>query len=84
MLRKRGVSAVAAFVMFLVSCVSQAQNIEELLKKCIEENAGGYIKAFVTAFGSNMQTGLYQTADVHEVLGFDITFKTMLAFAVFG
>jgi opacity protein-like surface antigen len=41
-----------------------ASELEDRLKDLAEENAREYIRPLVTAFGSNLNSGLYNTADV--------------------
>ena len=53
-------------------------DFEEQLKKLAEENGKGYIGPFSTAFGTNMNSGLYHSAKPHAFLpipGFDISIK---------
>lgn len=62
-----------------------AQDIAAKLEQLVEENGKGYIKPFVTAFGSNLNSGLYSTADVLKPsvirpVRFALDFKAMVAF----
>lgn len=41
-----------------------AGDLDEKLQQLAEENAKGYLKPFVTSFGTNLNSGLYNTADV--------------------
>ena len=47
------------------------------LKKLAEENGKNYIQPFATAFGTNMNSGLFHTARPHRLLGFDIKVSFM-------
>ncbi|MCB5230833.1 MAG: DUF6588 family protein [Candidatus Cloacimonas sp.] len=62
-----------------------AQNVQDNLQQMAAENGKGYMKPFVTAFGTNLNTGLYNTAAVAKPsvlrpVRFGIHFNTMLAF----
>lgn len=56
------------------------QSISEVLSKIAGDNAKNYIQPAVDAFGANLNSGLYYTADVHGVLGFDIGLRAMVVF----
>ena len=60
---------------------ANAQSFQEELQKLAAENAQGYLKPFPTAFGTNMNSGLFHTAKTHKpFLGFDVGVKVMFAF----
>jgi len=68
------------FTVFLAAClVSGAAfaSFEEDLQRLASENATNYISPFVTAFGTNMNTGLYHTAAIHKLFGFDVGIHMM-------
>jgi hypothetical protein len=71
------------FITFLTLIVFSgftfAGTIKEELQKMAEDNAVNYIQPFVTAFGSNMNSGLFHTAAVHKLLGFDVGVRVMVA-----
>ena len=61
-----------------------AIDFEEELRRLAEENAKGYIQPFATAFGVNMNSGLYHSAKAHNfpfpnpikpIPGFDVGVK---------
>ena len=61
-----------------------ASEFDENLQQLLEENGKGYVKPLVTAFGSNLNAGLYNTADVLKPsilrpVRFGFSFHTMLA-----
>lgn len=45
-----------------------------------EKLAGGYISPFANGFGATMNSGWYNSAKPHKLLGFDLTFTTSVAF----
>ena len=63
----------------LCSLAFAAGNFQEDLKRLAEVNATNYLQPFSTAFGTNMNAGLYHTAKIHKLLGFDVGFRMMLA-----
>ncbi len=61
-----------------------ASDFDENLQQLVEENGKEYVKPFVTAFGSNLNSGLYNTAAVLKPsilrpIRFGFNFHTMLA-----
>lgn len=55
------------------------EGFQDQLIKLAEDNAKGYIGPFSTAFGTNMNSGLYHSAKTHKFLGFDISVKAAIA-----
>ena len=67
-------------LVFSTSLAFADDSFQEELQKLAEDNAKGYISPAPTAFGSNMNSGLFHTAKTHApFLGFDISVKMMLA-----
>ncbi|HEY6953317.1 MAG TPA: DUF6588 family protein, partial [Bacteroidota bacterium] len=63
-------------VFITASAVSLAQNdISAQLTKLLDANATGYMEPFASALGADLNSGLYHSADLHSVLGFDIGLK---------
>ncbi len=60
----------------LIACTASADFIEDL-QKLASENAENYVSPFVTAFGTDMNAGLYHTAKVHKMFGFDVGIRVM-------
>lgn len=57
-----------ALLLMLASSPMRAQNpLEDAIKQLTSDNVKGYIQPFVTAFGANMNTGLYHSADISEM-----------------
>ena len=61
----------------LVFTAVMAGSFEDDLRKLAEDNAKNYISPLITAFGTNMNAGLYHNAKPHKLLGFDITISFM-------
>lgn len=57
---------------------ASAVDFEAELKRLGRDNAKGYIGPFATAFGTAMNSGLYHTAKLHGILGFDVSVKVSL------
>ena len=70
----------ALVLVFSSSFAFADDSFQEELQKLAEVNARGYIFPAPTAFGSAINSGLFHTANTHApFLGFDISFKMMLA-----
>ncbi|MBW6516294.1 MAG: hypothetical protein K0B81_06735 [Candidatus Cloacimonetes bacterium] len=70
-------------VLLFISCLF-ASEFDENLQQLLEEDGKAYVKPLVTAYGSNLNSGLYNTADVLKPsilrpIRFGFTFHTMLA-----
>jgi len=57
-----------------------AQDVSESLSSLNEDNGKLYIGPLSTGLAAALNSGFYHTADVHEVLGFDIGFRVMGSF----
>ncbi|MFH1612632.1 MAG: DUF6588 family protein [bacterium] len=67
------------FLMFILGItLLYSESPEDLIKKTSEEYISGYLTPFVTALGVNMGSGLFHTAKVHGILGFDLGLKGMI------
>ena len=52
-------------------------DFEEDLQQLIGVNAENYMSPFVTAFGTDMNAGLFHTAKPHKLFGFDVGIRVM-------
>ena len=59
---------------------SETGKLEKKIRQYGEENGIGFIKPLVTAFGTNLNTGLYNTAKILKPFRFSVSFYGMLAF----
>ena len=57
-----------------------AQDVSESLRSLNEENGRLYIGPLSTGLAAALNSGFYHTADVHDVLGFDLGFRVMGSF----
>jgi len=58
---------------------AQDDDISEKARRFVGENGRNYLKPAVSVFSANLNSGLYHTADVHKILGFEIGLVGMLA-----
>jgi len=66
-------------------CLSLAQDFSmDQLKQLVETNGKLYLQPLATSFGTAMNTGLYNTAKTHKMLGFDLQLKTCFGLAPAG
>ncbi len=69
----------------LLACIApqnvnaQDDELSQKAKRFVGENAVKYIQPAIDAFSANLNSGLYHTADVHDVLGFEIGLVGMFA-----
>jgi len=68
------------FSLLILLVSSLFSDIQESLEKFGKENGQAYIKPFVTAYGTNFNSGLYNTAKVLKPFRFGLFINTMLAF----
>jgi hypothetical protein len=67
-------------LLLIIFVTSLFAGIQEKLEKFGEENGKEYLKPFVTAYGTNFNSGLYNTAKVLKPFKFGIFINMMLAF----
>ena len=67
-------------IVFISSSVLFGDTLEERLSKFAGDNGKNYMKPFITAFGTNLNTGWFQTAKVTKPFHFGIILNTMVTF----
>ncbi|MCF7804901.1 MAG: hypothetical protein K9N46_03860 [Candidatus Marinimicrobia bacterium] len=66
--------AIPLAVLFLATTgVAQDDDFQAQLEKLVGQNATSYVRPLVTGTGIGLNSGVYNTADVHSLLGFDVT-----------
>lgn len=70
-------------VSFLTPNEIQAQDttksdFEAFIESLAKENVPGYVQPFATALGTAINSGIYHTAKIHGLTGFDIGFRAMM------
>ena len=68
---------IVLLAMTFIASISYAGDIEEDIKKLAAENAEMYLQPFITAFGTDLNSGLFHTAKLHDILGFDVGIRMM-------
>ena len=84
-MNKKGIQKLIAI--FAVICITTAGYAQlDQLGKLMADGKGdaakllqAYLKPFGNSLGANLSTGWYNTAKVHKLLGFDLTFSLSLA-----
>lgn len=74
------ISIITILMLAIFMSAIASENIGDKLSKLTEENGKNYIKPFVTAFGTNLNTGWFQTAKVTKPFHFGITVNTIVTF----
>ena len=70
----------AVGMILMVSSASYSQNdFTTQLSKMLKANATNYLEPLASGLGAGLNSGLYHSADLHSVLGFDIGIKVGLA-----
>jgi len=74
---------VIILVSFLTPDEIQAQDttksdFEAFIESLAEENVPGYVQPFATALGTAINSGIYHTAKIHGLPGFDVGFRAMM------
>jgi hypothetical protein len=62
-------------VLTLVSGIALAQDLQQQISKLGRDAAIGYISPILSGWGNDLNSGIYYSADLHDVLGFDIGVK---------
>jgi hypothetical protein len=64
----------AAIICVLVFCgsIATAQDLQQQFSKLGREAAIGYTSPILSGWGNDLNSGIYSTADLHNVLGFDV------------
>lgn len=58
---------------------SAAQDLSARLGKLVGKNAVNYVKPIVQGWGADLNSGFYHSADLHDILGFDVQLKVSAA-----
>lgn len=59
--------------------LASAQDVGSQLKQLAGQNAANYVGPLMAGWGAGLNSGLYHSADLHGVLGFDIQIKATFA-----
>ncbi len=67
--------SLAALMLAVVPSMLAAQDLGEQLKQMAKVNAERYVTPLMNGWGVALNSGIYHTADVHSILGFDVHLK---------
>jgi hypothetical protein len=62
-------------VLAFVGSIATAQDLQQQLAKLGHDAAVGYITPILSGWGNDLNSGIYYSADLHDVLGFDVGVK---------
>jgi hypothetical protein len=68
------ISLVVSLSFFSLALIAQ-EDLGKQLSKVASQNAVNYLSPILTAWGADLNSGLYHSADLHDVLGFDVGLK---------
>lgn len=75
-------AAMLVAVLALITGTARSQDLGEQLSKMSSEAAKGYTAPFLSGIGASLNTAFYHSADLHDILGFDVGIKIgMVSFA---
>jgi hypothetical protein len=69
----------ATYVLALVGSSATAQDLQEQLAKLGHDAAVGYVTPILSGWGNDLNSGIYYSADLHDVLGFDVGVKLAMS-----
>jgi len=67
--------AVIVLLLSLTVAVSAQDDLGKQLSKVAGQNAVSYVSPLLSGFGADLNSGLYHSADLHDILGFDVGLK---------
>jgi hypothetical protein len=70
---------VVACVVALASGLAQSQSLLEQLQRTTEQGLQGYLSPILSGWAADFNSGFYHSADLHDVLGFDVGIKVSAA-----
>ena len=69
---------ICAAILVLLCVPMHAQTVSDQVTRISDANKG-YLQPLVDAFGADLNSGLYHTARVHDLLGIDVGVRVMFA-----
>jgi len=66
-------------VLAVVGSVAKAQDLQEQLSKLGSQAAVGFTSPLLTGFGNDLNSAWFYSADLHDILGFDVGVKVALS-----
>jgi hypothetical protein len=72
--------AIAVICMLtFVGSLATAQDLQQQIAKLGHDAAVGYITPILAGWGNDLNSGIYYSADLHDILGFDIGVKAAMS-----
>lgn len=65
------------FAITVLAIPARSQNIGDVIGNVPKENIEGYMLPFANSMGMGLNTGLYNSAKTHGILGFDLTLNIL-------
>jgi hypothetical protein len=70
---------VVVTILTLVAGIATAQDLQQQLSKLGRDAAVGYISPILAGWGNDLNSGIYYSADLHDILGFDLGVKVAMS-----
>lgn len=67
------------FIALSTAGIAQQNDLSTQLTRIIGTNANNYLEPLASGLGADLNSGIYHSADLHSILGFDIGVKMSLA-----
>jgi hypothetical protein len=74
-MKTRRFIAIAGFLLAFSAGVYAQEDLSTQLSKVAGTNAANYLSPLLSAWGADLNSGFYHSADLHDVLGFDVGLK---------
>lgn len=74
-MRLRNLILLAGCLAFLSLTSTAQDDLGKQLSKVVNQNAINYLSPVLAAWGADLNSGLYHSADLHDILGFDVGLK---------
>jgi hypothetical protein len=74
-MRSRNLTVLVACLAFLSLTSTAQEDLGKQLSKVANQNAVNYLSPVLSAWGADLNSSLFHSADLHDVLGFDIGLK---------
>ncbi len=74
-MKKSWLPAIVVLLMTFPTVASAQDDIGEQLRQLVGDNAKSYVSPLIQGWTAGLNSGIYHTADLHGVLGFDVQIK---------
>jgi hypothetical protein len=74
-MRSRNLIVLAGCLAFFSYMSTAQDDLGKQLSKVASQNAINYVSPVLSAWGADLNSGLYHSADLHDILGFDVGLK---------